>query len=376
MADGFYLSLMIGPLVPLPAPKEVIDALTSVKVISASGDEQSGFELSFALSNRSPLHTLFLISGGSVLPLMRVIITVTVNGTPEVLMDGVVTRQEVTPGSNPGFSTLNIKGKDLTAVMNYLPMDGFPFPAMPPEARVLTILAKYAFLGILPAVIPSPMIDIPIPIDRIPRQQGKDLEYIKMLADDVGYVFYLEPGPLPGASIAYWGPEIKVGVPQPALNFDMDAHTNVDSLSFGYDGDSKMMPIVFIQEQATKMPIPIPIPDVNPLSPPLGLIPAMPKDFNFIDTAAKLSPVLAIMIGLAKAAKTADVVSAEGSLDVLRYGHVLKARRLVGVRGAGPAFDGVYFVKKVTHEIKRGSYKESFTLSRNGLISTVPKVPV
>ncbi len=63
-----------------------------------------------------------------------------------------------------------------------------------------------------------------------------------------------------------------------------------------------------------------------------------------------------------------------GSLDVLRYGHILKARSLVGVRGAGLAFDGLYYVTRVTHSIKRGEYKQTFSLSRNGLISTVPEV--
>jgi hypothetical protein len=81
------------------------------------------------------------------------------------------------------------------------------------------------------------------------------------------------------------------------------------------------------------------------------------------------------MIGLAKAAKSADGVTANGSLDVLRYGRVLKARKLVGVRGAGAAFDGLYYVKSVTHNIKRGEYKQSFTLSRNGLLSTFQTVP-
>jgi hypothetical protein len=60
---------------------------------------------------------------------------------------------------------------------------------------------------------------------------------------------------------------------------------------------------------------------------------------------------------------------------VLRYGRVLKARKLVGVRGAGPAFDGLYYVRGVTHNLKRGEYKQSFTLSRNGLLSTVQQVP-
>jgi len=188
-------------------------------------------------------------------------------------------------------------------------------------------------------------------------------------------VFYLEPGPIPGTSVAYWGPEIKVGAPQPALNTNMDAHTNVESLGFNFNADSKMLPIVFIQNPQTKVPIGIPIPDITPLNPPLGLIAPLPKHVQPITETAKYSPIRGALIGLAKAAKSADGVSGSGTLDVLRYGRVLKARKLVGVRGAGPAFDGLYYVQSVTHSIKRGEYKQSFTLGRNGLLSTVSTVP-
>ena len=74
--------------------------------------------------------------------------------------------------------------------------------------------------GIVPAVIPPVLLDVPIPTDQIPMQHGTDLEYISALADDAGYVFYLEPGPAPGANIAYWGPEIRIGIPQPALSIE------------------------------------------------------------------------------------------------------------------------------------------------------------
>jgi len=209
---------------------------------------------------------------------------------------------------------------------------------------------------------------------QIPRQQGKDLAYVRQLAEEVGYVFYIEPGPTPGTSVAYWGPEIKVGVPQPALNMDMDAQTNIESLSFTYNSESAQLPIVMIQDPNSKVVIPIPIPDVTPLNPPLGAVPPIPKDIYVIDQTAKYSPVRAALIGMAKAAKSADVVSASGTLDVIRYGSVLKARKLVGVRGAGPAFDGLFYVRSVTHNIKRGEYKQSFTLGRNGLLSTVSSV--
>jgi hypothetical protein len=238
------------------------------------------------------------------------------------------------------------------------------------------MLAKYAAFGVIPLIIPSVLIDIPIPVDRIPRQQGTDFAYITQLADEVGYVFYLSPGPAPGTSIAYWGPEIKVGVPQPALNINMDAFTNVESLNFSFDAESAKLPILFIQEPNSKAIIPIPVPPITPLNPPLGLIPPIPKGLDPIEGTAKLSPIRAALIGLAKASKTADAVTANGSLNVLRYGRILKARQLVGVRGAGPAFDGLYYVKSVTHNIKRGEFKQSFNLGRNGLISTVPAVPV
>lgn len=375
MLKGINLTLMIGPAVPIPVSQDVLDALTSVQVTSASGGMESGFELQFTLSNKSPLHTVFLLAGGNMIPFMRVIIVVTISGTPHVLMDGVMLNTQITPGGDASRSTLTVKGKDLTAVMGFIDFSGLPYPAMPFAVRVLLILAKYAALGIVPIVIPAIVEDLPIPTERIPRHQGKDLDYIRRLASQAGYVFYLDPGPVPGVSRAYWGPEIKIGVPQPALNINMDAHTNVESLQFRFDKETKKLPIVFIHEEKSKAPIPIPIPDITPLNPPLGLIPPIPPVIEFLD-AAPLSPLSAVMYGLAEAAKSADAVTGTGSLDVLRYGHVLKSRQLVGVRGVGPAFDGLYYVSSVTHSITRGEYKQNFELKRNGLLSTVPKVPV
>jgi hypothetical protein len=373
MLKGIHLTLLVGPVVPLPVPKVVLEALTGVTVTSRAGSP-SGFQLSFTLNNRSPLHTLFLIAGGQT-PLLRVIIIVTINGAPQVLMDGVMTNQQVTPGNQPGHSTLTITGEDLTKVMDLQDFSGIPYPAMLPEARVALIIAKYAVFGMIPLVIPSLFPDLPIPVERIPTQQGTDLAYIKQLASDVGYVFYVEPGPAPGTNIAYWGPEIKIGVPQPALNLDMDAHTNVESLSFNFNGADTALPVVFIQNQLTKIPIPIPIPNLNPLQPPLGLIPAPITNVKLLKDTAKLSPMAAILRGLAEASRSADAVSGAGSLNVTRYGRLLKARGLVGVRGVGTAFDGLYFVKSVTSTIKQGELKQSFELTRNGLVSITPKVP-
>jgi hypothetical protein len=371
--SGINLTLMVGPAVPVPVPEIVLDALTSVTV-TTSGTSMSGFELAFTLGNQSPLHTIFLLAGGAMPPILRVVIVATINGSSNVLMDGVALETTVAPGPQSSNSTLTVRGKDLTAVMSLIDFSGIPYPTLPCFARVALIVAKYAVIGIVPMPIPELMPDISIPIDRIPRHQGKDLEYIQKLATECGYVFYLDPGPEPGMSVAYWGPEVKVGTPQPALNINMDAFTNVESLQFTFDKERKTLPIIFIQEPISKAILPIPIPDITPLNPPLGAIPPLPPKIEPLYDSVFATPMQAVMMGLGEAARTADAVTATGSLDVVRYGNILKARRLVGVRGAGPAFDGLYYVNSVTHQIKRGEYKQQFALARNGLVSTVPTV--
>jgi hypothetical protein len=378
MLDSVKLNLLMGPLIPLTPPRSVIDALDSVEV-TVNDTGTSGFQMTFIVDKQSPLQILFLLSGGLPLLFMRVVLVATVNGVANVLMDGVVTNNHIAPGDKGSNSTLTITGEDLSALMNQSNWSGFPFPACPAEARVALMLAKYAMFGVVPLIIPSVLIDVPLPTSQIPSQQGTDLEYIRSLADRVGYVFYLNPGPAPGITEAYWGPQIKVGPVQPALNVDMDAYTNVEALHFNFDQQQNKIPVVYIYNQETGVSIPIPIPPITPLNPPLGLIPPLPTNIPpdlapVRDDLSKRPIPQAIMIGLATASQWADAVTGEGSLDVTRYGRVLNARQLVGVRGAGPAFDGLYYVKSVTHKIKRGEYKQSFKLSRNGLVSTVSRV--
>lgn len=374
MIKSLQFTLMVGPVVAVPAPRTVLDALVNAEVTVTAGSV-SVFRLTFRIDKNSPLTTLFLLAGGGAAPPIRVILVATVNGTANVLIDGIMTRHEYQPSAQQGGATLTIIGEDLTKVMDFIDFSGIPYPAMPAEARIALIIAKYAPFGLIPMVIPSLFIDVPIPTDRIPRHQGTDLSYINQLADDVGYVFYIKPGPEPGLNVAYWGPEVRIGPPQPALTAEMGVHTNVEDISVSYEPEESELPVVFIHNALTKAPIPIPVPDIAPLRPPLGLVPPIPKKIRPIDDTAKLTPLQAAGKALAKSADSSDAVTVNGSLDVARYGHVLKARELVGVRGVGDAFDGLYYVKSVTHQIERGAINTSFNLARDGLLSTVSGVP-
>jgi hypothetical protein len=366
---GLTLSLMMGPGVPLTAPRGVLDALQSVKVTAESSDTQSGFELTFQIEKNSPLITLFMLSGGAAIPFFRVLLIASLSGRSETLIDGVATQTQIAPGSGGRSATLTIQGKDMSAAMDILPFDGLPYPAMPPFARVALIVAKYAFLGLIPKVIPS-LDEPPIPTERIPRQSGSDLEYVRTLAEEAGYIFKMEPGPAPGLSFAYWGPQISLGAPQPALTIDSGHADNVESLSFRFDKDGTEIPVVFIHNQLTKAPIPIPIPGQIPFMPPLGLVPPLPPKVTLLKDTAHLSPIGALVRGFAHSAKHSQAVQGQGTLDVMRYGRLLKPGGTVGVRGAGLPFDGVHFVDRVTSNLTRGSFKQDFALKRSGLLPT------
>jgi hypothetical protein len=375
MLSGVHLTLMIGPMVPVPAPKLITDALISAQV--TSGKDRSGFQLTFGVSKKSPLLTTMLPAGFFDPMITRVIIIATVNGFPNVLMDGIVTHHELTPSSEPGHSTLTITGDDLSVLMDVVEMPFMVFPAMPVIARVYAILAKYAAFGVVPVGIPPFINTVPIPTEKIPRQKGTDLGYLRQLAGEHGYVFYVEPGPLPGQSIAYWGPDVRLPIPQPALSVNMDAHTNVESLTFSLDGLAKKVVVVTVFDPFTgKITIPIPVPNFNLFKPPLGARPTIPSKVEFPDALSKEDPGAVVNKILGILALSSDSISVSGSLDVVRYGRALRAKMIVGVRGASLAYDGLYYVNSVTHNIKRGEYKQSFQLSRDGLISITPRVPV
>jgi hypothetical protein len=371
--DGLHLTLLIGPLpVPLPAPLPVTEALQRVEVTSSR--DRSGFQITFGMGRDSPLQLALLPVGFFDPMVTRVVIIATFKGIPNVIMDGVITHQQMQPGNEPGQSTLTVTGEDLSVLMDVVELR-VPFAAMPEVARINMILAKYAPFGMTPIVIPPPVVSVDSPTSRFDTQEGTDRAYIQLLASQSGYAFYVEPGPVPLQSLAYFGPDLRVPVPQPALSVNSDWDTNVESLNFSLNGLAKKQVILMTFDPVTKkIPLPIPVPDINPIHPPLGLRQTPPAKVQFASETTHLTPTELAKRAFGYMLESADAVSGSGSLDVARYGHILRARMLVGVRGAGIAYDGLYYVDSVTHSIKRGEYKQSFQLSRDGLISQTPVV--
>jgi hypothetical protein len=365
---GIRLILWLGQTVPRPAPPEALSALTRVEVTN-DAQNGDGFQLTFTLNKSQPTD-YDLLQSGALAPSTRVIIGVVLGVLPEVLIDGIITHHQHAPSNDPGQSTLTVTGKDVSIMLD-LEEKNEKYENQPDFLIVTRLLASYAKYGLVPQVTPTT--DVPIMLDRIPRQAVEtDLQFIRRMAERNGFIFYIEPLTF-GVNTAYWGKENRLGVPQSALTLGTGASTNLKSLHFTQDALAPVSPRGTFVEPITKTAIPIPqLPSLR--IPPLALSPVAALRTVLMRDTSNQNPAQAATSALARATNSPDAVRGEGEIDTVRYGHVLRARKLVGVRGAGLSYDGNYYVRRVTHNISRGDYKQSFTVSREGTGATLPVV--
>jgi hypothetical protein len=363
---GIRLLLLMGTSVPRPAPFEALQALESVEV-TADKEKGDGAQLVFRLIKDRTLDYP-LLRNPVFTPGNRVVIGVVLGVVPQILLDGVIAHQEISAG---GDGQLSVTVQDISSVMDLEEKDE-PFDNQPDFVIATRIITSYPQFGLVPVVTPTT--DVPLQVERTPRQHETDLAYLKRMAERNGFVFYIEPLTV-GVNNAYWGPENRVGIPQPAFTQDMGAMTNVKSLSFSFDALEPVAPSGVFVDPFLKLSIPIPaLPSLK--IPPLATSPAPAlRKVRTRDTANR-NPANAATAALATATNSPNAVTGEGELDTAVYGHVLRPRRLAGVRGAGLTLDGLYTVDSVTHKLARGEYTQRFRISREGLGTTTPVVRV
>jgi hypothetical protein len=373
---GIHLTLLIGPKVPIPVPAPILNALENLEV-THKDDARSAFQIVFKLDRNSSnfldyamlLNPQFRVGN-------RVIIMATVGAIPRVLMDGIITNQQLAPGSGEEPTRLTLTGEDVSVMMDKDEVQA-EHPAQPENIIAMKLIAKYAQYGMIPLVIPPKFFDLPIPTDRTPQQSGKtDYVYLSELAARHDYVFYVLPGPVPLTNTAYWGPSIRVGIPQKALTVDMGPESNVESINFQHDALSPATFSGSVQDRQTNQSLPvqtfaslrIPLSTQNLL---------LQSDFvrkKIVQATGGETFAQAQGRAQAETDAAAEALTVEGELNAAVYGSLLTARGLVGLRGAGYSYDGFYYVKEVTHKIAAGDYKQGFILTRDGLGSTTPIV--
>jgi hypothetical protein len=294
---------------------------------------------------------------------------------PTVLMDGIITNLQLSPGDQPGSGTITVTGEDVSVMMD-LEEKSVEHPAQDETIIANKIILTYAQFGMIPLVIPPTVIDPPIPIDRTPVQRGTDLQYLAEMAERHAYVFYVTAGPAPLVNTAYWGPPKRVDVPQRALSMNLGPETNLTSLSFRNNALAPTLVSGTVQDRQSNQAVPVQT--FASTRPPLASLPAwltnQPNVRRTQLSGAGLTAAQAVARAQSATDASVDTVTADGELDAVRYQDLLQARGVVGLRGAGFSYDGLYYVQRVTHTIRKGSYRQRFTLSREGLGSTTPAV--
>jgi hypothetical protein len=373
---GLHLTLLMGPTVPLPVPEAALEMLDSVEV-THSDEGRSGFSIVFkALRSRKDFIDYLLFASPQFKAGNRVIISALFGSIPLVLMDGIITNHQLQPGTPGGDpASLTLMGEDISVMMD-LQEKNVEHPAQPDNLIALKILLSYAQYGLVPLVIPPVTMDIPNPIERTPVQRGTDLAYLQEMARRYAYTFYVLPGPVIGANTAYWGPPIRVGIPQRALTVDMGPDTNVDALKIERTPVDASTAQGSVQDRTSNQRIPVM--SFLTTRPPLAINnPLLDRVLTRTEVFGGRSgqnAQQAMSEAQARTDQSMDTVKVEGELNTMKYGMPLFSRGLVGLRGVGFSYDGLYYVKAVKHVIKSGDYKQHFTLTREGTGSTVPLV--
>jgi phage protein D len=376
MSLGLHLTLLIGKKVPAPSPPLLLDAIQKVEV-TCSDREQNGFQIIFSVgrSGSADASEYPLLNSPLLKQFNRVIIMVAFGVVPKVLIDGVITHQQLNPSIEPGKSTYTVTGEGLSVLMD-LEEKSETYPNQTDAAIVSRIILSYAQYGLTPNVVAPASMEVPLEINSVGSQQTTDLKYIRQLAKTHDHVFYIEPSDVPSVNTAYWGPSNRTGTPQRALSFNMGPFTNVNSIDFQNNALEKTSVKGSIQDPSTGTKFEIP--SLPSLRPSLAGQSAADLNQGNVKTKQLRDSGLSIVQTLIKAQSetdgSGDAVAVTGELDSMRYGDVLRTRRLVGLRGVGKSYDGLYYVKKVVHIISHGSYKQNFTITREGLGATASTV--
>jgi len=375
--SAFQLRLLIGPTIPLPATPDLINSVKSIEVTNADVDKD-GFEIVFNAGRSGPqdLFDYPHLINPLLQPGNRVIIQVIFGVIPITLIDGIIRHQQLNPSNNPGQSTFTITGEDISVLMDK-EEETTGHPNLPDSAAITTIISKYSTNGIQPEVVAPPLEETSPETDTTPIQRGTDLKYLQDRAADYSYVFYIEPSDMPLKTTAYWGPPKILAMAQKPLSFNMGSSTNVETINFQYNALRPIQIRGYVMDRISGMEIPIVT--VGSMRPPLSAQPAWAVNQPHTQTRQITAEGGSSALQAQNQAQTetedsVNVVNVTGELDAIKYEGILRARTIVELRGVGFSHDGRYYVKSVTHKIEPGKYKQSFTLTREGLGSTIPMV--
>lgn len=294
--------------------------------------------------------------------LANVRLAVTVGtGRKVPLIDAYVVEHRVTFSNEPGKSVWDVVAFDPTVLMS-LDEKVRAWPNATDSAVAAAVFAEYGFA---PDVEDTPVAYAEEHATTV--QRGTDVRLLRQLARRNGFECFVAADPATGGPVGHFHRPRVETQPQGVLSVSSGEATNVNAFSARFE---MLKPAEVV-------------------APGLDLASAEPQRTEAAEGAVKplgRGPVAAdrprkVLLsgtGLAKAEElrgyaqaVADELSfavrAEGELNAVAYGGVLRAKAPVLVRGAGKLFSGLYYVERVLHTFTGDGYVQKFTLKRNAL---------
>jgi hypothetical protein len=387
MLGGITYTILMG-LPPLPIPPPLVAALQKIEV-ETSTDLAGVFRLRFGISQTSFGDWDLLMPQYEELffrPMTPVQIRVKVGiDIPKAIINGYITNQAILYDDEGGASSMELTGMDATFLMN-LQEKVVSWP-MPDDGSIAA--AIFGQYGVIPVVTPS------LPFNNDPSdmtvQRGTDIRFLRRLAQRNGFECYVQPHPQSGIDMGYFGPpENFPGLQQTVLNVKMGSQTNVTGFKVRYDMARPTLAIAAGVDTSTRTPVltaavappvsPPPVGGLYPLGVPMGLQDATlraaagahpPPMVLPAQTGQMTMPGLAV-VNQAIANRASWAVVAEGLVGP--DAGVLHVGATVTIRGAGSAFNGAYYVTRVTHTFECGCYAQKFEARRNAIDMTGAEV--
>lgn len=379
------LGVRIGPGRPAPAPGHIMRALRGVEV-TQQDSAPCGFQLSFLAELVAAGNAFDIVADPLLAPFNRVLLRAAVGGVATTLIDGFITHQQYVPGNGPDDAMFVVTGQDVSVKMDLIDYSR-EFPALPDAATVVEVLAPWIALGIYPEVIPS--LNSIVPVEYVPQQAETDRAMLQRLAQKNGNVFYVSPQDALFSNTAYWGPPKRSGSPSALIDVAVGAASTADSFSAQYDALAPETYFGLSIETLVEPFVPLPVGTLESTRfPPLAARPALTADTGLMSVRRKLwrddelDPVRANIQAQAMTNVSTDaVVQVTCAVTPARLGTIVCAPGIVGVRGTGEAYDGLYYLKSATHSISLQAqegwdYTQQLTLTREGVGTTATTLEV
>jgi phage protein D len=279
---------------------------------------------------------------------------------PEPVMTGYVVETRAVFGEEPSTSTFDVVAMDASVLMD-LEQKVRAWPNMADSDIAESIFGEYGLTPVVDTAQPTRQED-----DVVPIQRGTDMQFLRHLADRNGFDLFVAPG---DAGVeGHFHPPILDEPPQGTLTVGFGGASTVAALTVTHEA---LRPTTARAEQVAAESQETQSADVTSVSlDDLGGTSVLESDqlratllarTGLVDTAELQTLAQAVVD------RSSWAIRADGELTTDHYDGVLRARRLVAVRGVGRTLSGTYYVDRVLHTFSDEGYRQQFSLRRNAI---------